>query len=263
MTDVPRNTSIDFLADNHIHTSFCNHASGSMADYVARAVAIGMRRIVFLEHMEEGIRSARQLWLSDGDFAEYFRQGHRLQEEYRGQIEIGLGVECGFNPRYADRLMHRLSAYQWDQIGISCHFIEVAHDEDHLNLFSRRREQIERVAKYPLEELFSRYLGLLTEAIQVLPGTMLCHLDGALRYVAGLQLHDDHYRQIEKLLDGVAQKGMALEYNTSGIAIRGEIFPAEPIRRLAAARNIPVVLSSDAHNPDDVGRGFQSLVNCL
>lgn len=250
---------IDKQSDFHIHTRFCNHASGEMEEYVQHAIEKGLRQITFLEHMEEGIRAERRIWLTESDFTAYFAEGRRLQKKYADRIKVGLGVECGFNPDHGKILKKRLLARQWDQIGISCHFLELEADRDHLNMFSRRKEYIERAQQYNLDELLTKYFSSLIEAVHTLPGTILCHLDGALRHVPGLKLSDQHYLQIEKLLTLVKNKGMAMEYNTSGIRIRGEVFPAQRIREMAAAKNIPVVLSSDAHKPGDVGSHFSDI----
>jgi len=259
MPDFLPRQEIDLHSDFHIHTAFCNHASGTMEEYVEHAILKGLTKIVFLEHMEEGIRSARQLWLGEAEFAAYFQEGRRLQEKYAGRIEIGLGVECGFNRHHAGTLRHRLAEHTWDEIGISCHFLELTPETDHLNLLSRKQENVARAMEHDLHEIFSSYLEQLTDAVSSLPGTILCHLDAALRYVPGFRPDETHYQQIDKMLDLVQRKQMALEYNTSGIAIRGELFPASRIRQMAAARKLPVVLSSDAHRPQDVGRNFSDL----
>ena len=81
---------IDPLSDGHIHTSFCNHAVGTMEEYALSAIDKGLQEIIFLEHMEEGIRFFKATWLSEKDFDCYFDEGHRLQQKYANQISIGL-----------------------------------------------------------------------------------------------------------------------------------------------------------------------------
>jgi histidinol phosphatase-like PHP family hydrolase len=163
--------SLDLLCDNHIHTRFCGHATGEMEEYVLSAIAKGLRKIVFLEHMEEGIVSQPVTWLS--------------------------------------------------------------------------------------EETFDRYLYQARSG--KLPGTMLCHLDGALRFVPETSLTDAHLRMIDRLLQTVRDKGMALEINTFGVTLRHQPFPTEQIVSLALAYRIPLVLGSDAHSPADVGRHFSDI----
>ncbi len=54
---------------------------------------------------------------------------------------------------------------------------------------------------------------------------MLCHLDGALRFLPEISLTEAHYMLIDKLLQAVSEKDMAIEINSSGFAIRQEQFP--------------------------------------
>ncbi len=224
------------------------------------AVEKGLQKIVFLEHMEEGIQPlARRTWLTEQDFEDYFALGHRLQAKYAGLIDIGLGVECGYNPEHSGQIIDRLGRRSWDQIGISCHFMKVAGRAEHLNMFSRRSENIQFARQVGPEKILSYYFAALTEAVRLLPGTMLCHLDGALRYIPGIRLTESHYRQIDGLLQAVRDKKMVLEINSSGLAIRHEQFPNNRIIAMAKSYHIPLVLGSDAHKPEDVGRYFDRL----
>jgi HisJ family histidinol phosphate phosphatase len=38
------------LADYHIHTTFCNHANGTMRQYVKQAISVGLREMGFSDH---------------------------------------------------------------------------------------------------------------------------------------------------------------------------------------------------------------------
>lgn len=245
------------LCDNHVHTRLCGHATGEMEEYVLAAIGKGLHKIIFLEHMEEGIRYIHgKTWLSEDDFDGYFAEGQRLRSIYQGEIKIGLGVECGCNPEFYDLLKTRLEKRCWDQVGISCHFLKFDGMAHHLNMFSNRQENILLARQIGADKILDRYFSLLTEAIQRLPGTMLCHLDGALRFLPETSLTDSHYLLIDKLLQTVKDSGMVIEINTSGFAIRQEQFPNRRILAMAQAYDIPFVFSSDAHKPNDVGRYF-------
>ncbi len=244
------------LCDNHVHTSLCGHATGEMEEYVQVALERGLQKLIFLEHMEEGINAPTKTWLSENDFDTYFSEGRRLKELYRGRIEIGLGVECGYNPDRFEELSARLNKRVWDQIGISCHFLKVEGRDHHLNLLSRNYENIQLARQIGAGQLLDRYFISLIQAVERLPGTMLCHLDAALRFLPEIELTDSHYQLIDELLQAVGAKQMAIEINSSGLAIRNEQFPNRRIIGMARSCNIPFVFGSDAHRPEDVGRRF-------
>jgi histidinol-phosphatase (PHP family) len=228
-----------------------------MWEYVEVAIRKGLKKIIFLEHMEEGIRHSQgKTWLTADDFDAYFAEGQRLQAEYDGKIVIGLGVECGYNPDCRDILLTRLGERRWDQIGISCHFLKIDGMADHLNMFSSKESNIVLARQVGAETILDRYFSTLTEAVHSLPGTMLCHLDAALRYLPEISFTESHYASIDTLLQAVSAHGMAIEINSSGFAIRREQFPNRRILTMAQSYNIPFIFGSDAHKPEDVGRYF-------
>jgi len=231
-----------------------------MEDYVRSAIAAGLSEIVFLEHMEAGVYYFETTWLTEEDFDVYFTIGRKLQQKYQQQIRVSLGVEVGYSPSHKEELLVRLGKRQWDRIGISYHFMEHPEQgEHHLNLLSSKTVNRKAIAKVGCEYIFENYLKTLTEAVNVLPGTVLCHLDAALRHQPDCTLDKRYIKQIRELLQAVKLKGMALEINTSGYAKRGTPYPAPFIIEEAVKLNIPLLPGSDAHRPQDVGRHFDQL----
>ena len=252
--------AIDILTDGHIHTNMCHHAVGTMEEYVIAAMAKQLQRIFFLEHLEEEINYFQTTWLTEKDFDNYFAEGKRLQQDYADQIEIGLGVEVGYNPGCPEKIIERLQKRVWDRIGISYHFCRLPDQKQHLNLLSRKQTNIDTFQYYGTADILSRYFAALIEAVQLIPGDVLCHLDAGLRHYPRLSFEKSHLDQIEQLLNLLKQKNIALEVNTSGYDIRGNPFPMPNIIRQALELGITIEAGSDAHNPSEVGRHFDKLV---
>jgi len=244
---------IETVIDGHVHTALCRHAKGEMEEYVLAAIERGLAGIVFLEHLEIGIRYFERTWLTEDDFVFYRQEAKRLKEKYSGSIEVLCGIEVGYNPNEVARIGDFLAAHPWDRIGISYHFFEV--DGRHVNLVSRKQSNLDAVREAGVMRVLEGYYAGLDDAVRQLDGHVVCHLDAALRYLEGL----DAASRLEyayRLLETIAARGIALEVNTSGFAIRGEQFPATPIVSRAASLGIPLWPGSDAHRPEDVGRYF-------
>jgi histidinol-phosphatase (PHP family) len=57
----------------------------------------------------------------------------------------------------------------------------------------------------------------------------------------------------------VKETDTVLEVSTAGLRKpTGEIYPSKVILRMMREREIPIVLSSDAHDPADVGFGYET-----
>ena len=252
---------IDTTVDGHIHTRLCHHACGEMEEYVQAAISRGLRKIIFLEHLEVGIDYFESTWLTDEDFTYYHTEGQRLQTKYRDVITVGLGVEVGYNPRHLEEISRRLALHPWDRIGISYHFLET--DSGFLNMVSSKQVNIDRLRQFGLDEVLHRYYSTLLEAVEELDGDVLCHIDAALRHHPELTLKPEHYELLDHVLDAVARRNMALEVNTSGYKTRNGPYPSETIIKKALERNIPLVAGSDAHRPEDVARYFDRLPGLL
>jgi histidinol-phosphatase (PHP family) len=244
---------LDITGDHHVHTRFCNHATGDMEEYVLAAIQKGLRSLTFLEHLEGGLTYTPRIWLTSELFQEYFVQGEQLQEQYREQITIRLGAEVGYNPGAVDELLALLAAFPFTHCGLSCHFY--FDGKEHLNMLSRRTDHIKKMADLGTELILDAYFVNLIQGCQDIPCDKLCHLDAALRHNAPV-LTAHHHSLIEELFVVMQAKGIALEVNTSGYELRPHPYPSFELIEKAQQFGIPVIIGSDAHHPEQVGRFF-------
>ncbi len=227
------------------------------------AITRGLKEIVFLEHMEAGIHYFESTWLTEDDFDIYFAEGKLLQKKYKNKIRISLGVEVGYSPTHKEELLERLAKRKWDRVGVSYHFMSLPGEQYDLNLVSRKKKNISAIENAGSRIVLDNYFNTLLEAVMVLPGTVLCHLDAALRFQPGITINEFYLEPIRSILKAVKENGMALEINTSGFTIRNIPFPAPFIIKEALKMDIPLLPGSDAHKPEDVGRKFALLPDYL
>lgn len=255
---ISSNLSPDPSVDGHVHTPLCLHAVGSMEEYVQAAIERGLTGLVFLEHFEAGIDAPRRTWLTADDFSRYREEGERLRRLYGGRLAIGLGVEVGFNPKEVPATLDFIASHPWDRVGISCHFLEI--EGRHYNLLSSDRETMGTFSAHGVERVLDEYFELLAQAVSLLPGTVLCHLDAALRHhpeIAPALERATASPVMEKIFETMAAGKMALEINTSGFDHRRRLhYPSPPLLNRAGRYGLPLTLGSDAHHPGEVGRYF-------
>lgn len=252
------NALVDTGFDGHVHTALCNHATGTMEQYVEAALANGLHTLCFLEHFETGIHFDQRSWLLHEDFETYFCEGKRLQEKYKGQISIKLGVEAGYNPEEKEAFQAGLQEFPWDRVGLSRHFFRIR--DRHYNLLSRKKESLKVLVEHGVEAVLDDYFASLHEALTIMRRCdVVCHLDAVLRHLPDITFSEHNEAQINTILDCMKQHSVALELNTSGFALRGYPFPKPSIIRTAIEKGIPLSPGSDAHAPDQVARFFGQL----
>ncbi len=243
--------------DGHVHTRLCHHAVGEMEEYVLAAIAKGITEIIFLEHFETHISYFEKTWLSQDDFSYYQQEGERLQEVYGAQITVGVGVEVGLNVARLKETADFIASYPWARIGLSYHFL--SHGKQHVNMVSRKEQNVLQLAAIGHDVVLRRYLYGLLQGIEALDVGVICHLDAALRFSANVRWQGQHEELLTAILTAMARRGIALEINTSGLAMGRDVFPVATIRQQAWQFAIPFVYGSDAHKPEDVGRYFAQL----
>ena len=253
--------AIDITIDGHVHPRLCHHARGEMEEYVLAGIAVGLKKIIFLEHHETGINYFESSWLTEAEFVAYHAEGRRLAAKYGGRIEIGCGVEVGANPDHLQETVDFLARFAWDRIGLSYHYLWAGNE--HVNMVSRRPESIALMEAIGVEKVAAAYFAGLTRALAVIPADVVCHLDAVLRHCPSFAFTGDHFARVREILLLMRERDIALEVNTSGFALRGEPYPAMPILREARRMGIRLAAGSDAHRPADVGRYFDRLPGLL
>lgn len=234
------------MIDYHVHTSLCNHATGSMEAYVQAAVSNGLTTICFLDHLT--LQAAgRHNAMAPEAVAGYVDDARRLGRQYKDRILVRVGLEIDFSPRHVDRCIELLDSVDLDVVGSSIHFLD---GEDVVSRRSRwARGQIRA------DRVYAMYLAALESMLDYDYFDMICHLDLPKKY--GQRPSATVVGKFADLLTRVRQKDLVVELNTSGWRCPvEEAFPSPELLGRCAALGIPVALGSDAHAPESVGRDF-------
>lgn len=245
--------------DLHVHTQYCKHTEGRMEEYVIKAIEQDLDEIGFLAHAEAGIQHPRILWLQNGEYDLYWQEGTVLKSRYGGSIKITLGLELGLNPNSLEELQIIVKRHPWDRVGLSYHQLRDA--DGYLNICSRF--SIPRIRKVDNLQFTKRYYGDLRDHISVIKPEMLCHLDVVRKHMHDCSSDLEVQQLIRELLLEMKKEGVRLEVNTAGYDTVGAPYPAPWIIREAVAMGIDLVLCSDSHSPEHVGRHFDDAVQYI
>ena len=240
------------LADCHLHTEFSTDSETPMRAQAERALELGIPAICVTDHMDMDYPQG-EFWLDTDRYMEAVR---RLQEEYRGRLEIGFGVELGLMEHLRARQEEYLEKYPFDFVIGSVHLI---HGEDPYNG--------ELFRKYGDEEVFREYFRLSHRLLADAPSIQSWgHLDYVVRYGQNPEVYS--YRkyadEIDAVLKLLLEKGIALEVNTAGFRTLGRTNP-EPdvLRRYRELGGELITVGSDGHQPEYLGYRFRETEELL
>lgn len=225
--------------DLHNHTVLCNHATGTVDEYVEAAIGCGTEYFGFSDHAP--MHYDPQYRMSFEEMELYERWVREARERYADEITVLLGYEVDYLPGYMDeRVLKRPCDYL---IG-SVHFIdEWGFDNP---------EFIGRYQGADIDEIYRRYFELVEQMAHSGRFDIVGHLD-LLKVFKYLPTKD--IRLLAKsAIKAIKKSGMSVEINMSGYRKPvAEAYPSPLLLQEIAEAQIPITFGSDAHRVDQVG----------
>lgn len=248
------------LADYHLHTDFSIDSDTPMEDMVKQAIALGLERICFTDHVEFDLPA-----MPDGSAYEfdpaYLSEISRLREQYAGSIKILAGAELGVTSHIAQTLEQFTAQYPFDFIIASSH---VVHGLDPYD--PRYWDGISG------EEGLMRYFRTIVENVRTFRNfDTYGHIDYVIRYIPevqsgaasayGLYSYDKFSDILDEILKTLIAAGKLMEINTSGFKYGlGHPHPYEDvIKRYFELGGQYVTIGSDAHAPAHIAYCFENV----
>lgn len=232
--------------DLHNHTTLCNHASGSMEEYVQRAIELGIDVFGFSDHAPMPFDPKYRMDISKKDF--YEEEVLSLKEKYKRDIEVLLAYEVDFMQNSSLMLDEILNAKVDYLIG-SVHFIQ----EKDNNLWGF--DNPEFIGKYKEKNIDDIWVDYF-EAIEQLAKSNLFDIVGHLDLIKVFKyLPKKDIRTLAMpTMKAIKNANMTLEINAAGLRKPiAESYPSKNLLELAYELDIPITFSSDAHDPSQIG----------
>lgn len=238
--------------DLHNHTSLCNHADGSMEEYVQKAIDVGIDVFGFSDHAPMSFDPKYRMDISKKDF--YEKEVLFLKEKYKSEIEILLAYEVDFMQNRSLMLDDILKAKVDYLIG-SIHFIE----EKNSDLWGF--DNPEFIGKYKeknIDQIWIDYFEVIEEMAKSNLFDVVGHLD--LIKVFKFLPQKDIRLIANKALKAIKKSNMVLEINAAGLRKPiTQTYPSKELLEEAYDLDIPITFSSDAHNTSQIGFKYEEV----
>lgn len=225
------------IANYHSHTPRCRHAQGAEEEYVRSAIARGLDIFGFSDHTPQFFPGKYYSFMRmyPNELDDYCETVRHLRQQYRGQIQIPLGLEAEYYPGIWGELLPRLQAVGIEYLILGQHWLGDEQGE-HGSGGTTADEQ-----------LLKRYCHQVMDAFETEKFTYLAHPD-LFHFVGSRDIYRHHMRQ---LVRAAREAGVPLEINLLGILYHKH-YPSEEFFALAAEEGCPVILGMDAHAPAHV-----------
>jgi histidinol-phosphatase (PHP family) len=225
--------------DLHNHTTRCNHAEGSIDDYIERAIAERIDIFGFSDHAPMDFDPRYRMGFEEMQV--YEKDVKTARQKYAGQIDIRLGYEVDYLPDHMDE---RVLNADVDYLIGSVHFID-----------RWGFDNPEFIGKYEgadIDAIWQDYFDLVEAMANEGKFDIVGHLDliKVFKYVPKTDV-----RLIARnAIDAIKKADMVIEINAAGYRKPiGEPYPGRELLEMAYERDIPITFGSDAHAPEQVG----------
>ena len=237
----------------HTHTLWCDGQSGTR-DMAEAALALGWTFLGYSSHAF--CRHCPDFGVRVTDRPGYAAEIASLKRAYAGRLDIFTGLEIDFvDPQSGEGMDYVIGCNHYAAVGERV--CEVDHTEARLlegirdcfdgDPMRMARGYYELEARYAREHKFD----------------ILAHFDLLTKFNEGGRIFDEESRAYRdaalSALDAVAETGVIMEVNTGAISrgCRKTPYPALFLLKRMREKNVPVLLSSDAHRADWLATYFE------
>jgi len=257
----------------NFHTH-CEYDDGKepLEDYVVSAIDKGLKALGFTCHQPLPFENA---WsLPQKFFADYLAEVRRLKEAYMGQIDIYLGLEADYIPGYSEHFPGMIEDAGLDYVIGSVHLVMKPGSTDHSDILciDGPREDfirnIDEIYQGDVRALVEAYYYQQREMVATQRPSAIGHLDKINMQNKGELFNENAlwYRNaVDRLLDTIAEHGTIVELNTRGVYTGKTkfFFPERDVVEKCFERDIPMMVNTDAHHPDQVDELFDEATDLL
>ncbi len=225
------------LYNYHTHTKRCKHAVGEDREYVEKAIKAGIKTLGFSDHApyfftDTDYRSSYRM--ADDEIHEYAESVRHLKKEFASDIDIMLGFELEYYPRYHASEIKFLNQVNPDYLILGQHFIGNEIDIK-MHTYCFRTDRV------------GEYVSQTIEGLKTGDFVYVAHPDIIYPFASD---KDTLKKEFTRLCEYAKTAGIPLELNLLGLR-ENRHYPSETFFKIAGELGNEIVIGYDAHDPDN------------
>jgi len=259
------------LASIHTHSRYCD-GHGEIYEYVEAAIAAGLSAFGASGHAPLPFPCEYAMPLTSVDA--YCADVRLLAAHYADRLPVLLGLELDYLPGLSEFYEREFLLRHFDYYVASVHYVGElgtepwAYDESDMAFRREVKRRHGGDARPVVENYFQRVLQMVDELKSWPVPIVIGHLDRIAlwnRNDCYFPTNDDWYLGIvDEVLTAISRTPLIIELNTSGWSKPAEVSnPGLAILTRCAAKQIPTIVSADAHRPANVAANYRRAVQLL
>ncbi len=250
------------LYNLHQHSLFSD-GKAEPAAYARKASELGFSATGFTEHSP--LPFPTPFSLKTERILDYIKETDRLKKEYEGKMEIYRGLEMDFIPGLSEDFSFWRKITKADYLIGSVHLVQPEDGHDLWFTDGPDRAVYDR----GIETLFggdprkavTRFFTQTMEMIESQQFEIIGHFDKIKMHNQNRFFKEEdawYQKLIDKVISLIKQHNLIVEVNTRGMYKKrsGSLFPDGITLKKVKENHIPVLISSDAHRPEELNALF-------
>lgn len=247
----------------HSHTHYCDGANPP-EDYIKSAIKNKLYAYGYSAHAP--VNFDTDWCVADEKFAEYMSVVKLIKDKYAQQIQTYIGLEIDYIPDISGRNKHVIANSPLDYFIGSIHFTDRFSDGTHWNIDHNKEifhKGIEDIFNGDFRKAATRFFELSVQMIDEEKPDIIGHLDKIKMFNTNncyFNETDSWYKELVfMLLKRLKNSNTIAEINTRGYYKYGQpdLYPSQWIIEKMVEMDIPMMLNSDSHAPNEVTSGFE------
>jgi histidinol-phosphatase (PHP family) len=231
------------LINLHNHTTLCNHANGSIEQYIQQAIKTNISYLGFSDHAP--MQFDKKYRMDIKDMPKYEDSVLGYKEKYKNDIDILLAYEVDFIDNY---MLDCVLDAKVDYLIGSVHFINKWGFDN--------PEFIKEYKNKDIDTIWQDYFDSIESMAKSNYFNIVGHLD--LIKVFKFLPKKDIKIIAKNAIKAIKKANMVVEINSAGFRKPiNEQYPSKQLLQLCFEYDIPITLSSDAHKIEDIDNSLE------
>lgn len=245
------------LTDYHNHLERGTLTLDYLKQFTSEAKAKGIQHFGISEHAYHFYQTKNILsnqWVNERRYYDMEDYVKLFGQAWDANIDVKMSIEMDYTPGKHQEMRQFIESYDFDYVIGSIHWI----GNFGIDLAEYRSEWDKRDVKDTYIQYFDQVVTLAQSNLFDIIG----HID--LVKIFNYIPTDEQFlmEQYERATTALSNSKTCVEISTAGLRKPvGKLYPDPRLLQLCYKKNIPIVLSSDAHVPGDVGADYDQAIS--